>query len=138
MVSSYSNLYRTVKICWQQTVEEKAYRIKAIKYILGSATMKNYVIYCTNVSKGSEIKCHSLWILDFVSKRLSNFNASLSDNWDKYTYPARINPRRVSWHTKKQILYLLKHKINLFEEYFIRYFNIFAYTKCFLLESQCK
>lgn len=37
MVSSYSNLYRTVKSCWQQNVEEKAYRIKAIKYILGSA-----------------------------------------------------------------------------------------------------
>ena len=37
MVSSYSNLYRIVKICWQQNIEEKAYRIKAIKYILGSA-----------------------------------------------------------------------------------------------------
>lgn len=41
--------------------------------------MKNYVIYCTNVSKGSEINA-IVCELDFVSKRLSNFSSFLYDD----------------------------------------------------------
>lgn len=37
MVSSYSNLYRTCKDLLTAKHWRKAYRIKAIKYILGSA-----------------------------------------------------------------------------------------------------